>query len=115
MKDRAVKILGCILVAVFVNFMFANTVFLHTHHGLAGRDVTHSHTYNPSANHTHSAQSFNLIAAFNAASASFGEVQTPEIATAYGEIVSLGVELCAVIVKAVCHIAALRAPPCGLI
>lgn len=65
------------MIAVFVNFAFSNTVFLHTHHGLSGRTVTHSHPYQPSTNHGHTGQSLDLIAAFNVASTSVEAAASP--------------------------------------
>lgn len=52
--------------AVFVNFMFSNAIFTHVHKGLDGRQVAHSHPYLPSSGHTHSSNSLDLTAAFNA-------------------------------------------------
>lgn len=78
MKKSLHKVFVALLIGVFVNFVFANTVFVHTHTGLDGRAVTHSHPYLPSSGHTHSAASLSLIAAFNAAAAAFeGSYVTP--------------------------------------
>lgn len=71
MKRRASDILLGLLLCTFLNFVFSNTVFLHTHHGLDGRTVSHSHPYLPSApDHGHSAMSLDNIAALNASVAS---------------------------------------------
>lgn len=55
------------MVCVFVNFVFSNTVFIHTHACIDGHSVTHSHPYLPSSHHSHSALSLDQIAGFNAA------------------------------------------------
>lgn len=81
-KERAARILSSILVAVFVNFAFSNTVFLHTHYGLSGRAVTHSHPFLPSGNHGHTGQAFDLVAVFNAVAASAETAASPAIAPA---------------------------------
>lgn len=58
------------MLLVFVNFMFSNVVFIHTHQLDSGGSVTHSHPCLPSSPHNHSAQNLNLISAFNLAAAS---------------------------------------------
>ena len=58
------------VLVMFVNFMFMNTVFMHSHHGIDGRMVTHSHPYVPSSSHTHSALSLDQIAGFNLSASS---------------------------------------------
>lgn len=65
--DGKLKQIGvALMLAVFVNFVFSNTVFLHSHH--IGHDiVTHSHPYLPSSHHGHTQQALDLISAFNAA------------------------------------------------
>lgn len=68
------------MIAVFVNFVFANTVFVHTHQGLSGGVVTHSHPFQPSSQHGHNAQSFDQIAAFNAAANSIEGAAAPALA-----------------------------------
>ncbi|MDE6525764.1 MAG: hypothetical protein K2L75_00790 [Muribaculaceae bacterium] len=70
MKEKAVKILYAALLLVFVNFVFSNTVFIHSHHISGGRSVTHSHPYLPSSHHSHNAQELSLIASFNMTAAS---------------------------------------------
>lgn len=56
------------LICVFMNFVFANTVFMHTHTLADGSRISHSHPYLPSTGgHTHSALSLDNIASFNAA------------------------------------------------
>ncbi len=111
MKERAVKILSSILIAVFVNFAFANTVFLHTHQGFAGHAVTHSHPFFPSSHHGHTSQSLDQVAAFNTASVS---VDVPSVA-ALAPVPSFYVEITdaeyAVAASVDCCAASLRGPP----
>ena len=59
------------MMAVFVNFIFSNTVFTHTHNDVTDGTVTHSHPYLPSSGHGHTHNSFDQIAGFNAAVAAF--------------------------------------------
>ena len=44
-------LLSTLLLCVFVNFVFSNTVFMHSHISDDGRTVTHSHPYMPSGHH----------------------------------------------------------------
>ncbi len=67
MKKIAGKVFAVLLICVFVNFVFMNTVFVHTHLMADGSAVSHSHPYLPSSTHTHSAASLMSIAQFNAA------------------------------------------------
>lgn len=55
---------------LFVNFMFSNTVFIHTHTTDSGRVVAHSHPYLPSSHHNHSTQGLDLISVLNLYAAS---------------------------------------------
>ncbi len=55
---------------VFVNFVFSNAVFMHSHTCIDGHVITHSHPYLPSSGHGHTAQSLDHIAGFNAAASS---------------------------------------------
>lgn len=63
---------------VFVNFVFSNTVFIHTHFE-GNHSYTHSHPYLPSSNHSHSQNVLNLIAGFNAVAAAFQGVTSLNI------------------------------------
>ena len=67
MKKKLYRAFVWLVTVAFVNFVFANTVFVHTHSGIGGRMVTHSHPVLPSAPHGHSAAAFGAIADFNAA------------------------------------------------
>lgn len=55
------------LVGLFVNFVMANTVFLHTHTSFDGHVVAHSHPYIPGAGHSHSGAAMESISGFNTA------------------------------------------------
>lgn len=67
MKRAALRIIAAGLLLVFVNFMFANVLFTHTHSLDNGASITHSHPYLPSSHHSHSGTSLDNIAAMNAA------------------------------------------------
>jgi len=69
-KKRAACVLNVFLMLVFVNFVLANTAFIHTHSCFDGHVVTHSHPYFPSAHHGHSQQALDSIASFNSAAES---------------------------------------------
>lgn len=62
------------MMAMFVNFMFSNAVFMHVHKTADGTLVAHSHPYLPSGNHSHTSSSLDHIANFNAAASSFDAV-----------------------------------------
>lgn len=70
MREKLQHIIAVVTIIVFVNFMFSNTIFMHSHTGADGKTVTHSHPYLPTSGHQHSAQSLNLISIFNASAAS---------------------------------------------
>lgn len=66
MRQRFNDIFCCLLLCLFMNFVFSNTVFIHMHHTANGRLVTHSHPFTPTGMpHTHSENSFDTIAALN--------------------------------------------------
>lgn len=78
MKDRLRHIFAIVTMLVFVNFVFSNTVFIHTHID-GDHSYTHSHPYLPSSSHGHSQNAVNLIAGFNAIAAAFQGVTTLNI------------------------------------
>ena len=87
MKERLRSILAVLLVAVFVNFVFSNTVFTHTHkYGTYGT-VTHSHPYLPSVPHGHASVDYT---GFNV-SASFFDLPIPELYEVIIEVACLSV------------------------
>lgn len=53
------------LIGLFVNFVFANSVFVHAHSLDDGFTIWHSHPYGMGGNHTHSTQSLQQIAQSN--------------------------------------------------
>lgn len=61
------RIVASVLIALFVNFVFADTLFIHTHSDSLGHSITHSHPYCPQSSHSHSSQSLDQIAGFNLA------------------------------------------------
>ena len=70
MKDKgAVKSITWILLLVFAYFYCGNTLFIHTHIQ-DGQRIVHSHPYQPTDSHTHSAQAFQSIASANVVGAS---------------------------------------------
>ncbi|MDE5642556.1 MAG: hypothetical protein K2F74_04755 [Muribaculaceae bacterium] len=82
MKTKAAKILASLMLLVFVNFMFSNTVFIHSHHLAGGRTVTHSHPFQPSSHHSHSQQSLDLISSLNCTAGSAEAVDCPPLSAA---------------------------------
>lgn len=79
MKEKARSIFAVLLMALFVNFVFSNIVFTHTHKDGTYGVITHSHPYLPSSGHTHSHNSLDQIAGFNAAVAAFQGTAVQEV------------------------------------
>ncbi len=75
MKKTLDRIFVSFVMLLFVNFMFSNAIFTHVHKDIDGRPIAHSHPYLPSGTHGHSAQSLDLISAFNTASIASNAVQ----------------------------------------
>lgn len=73
-----------LILCLFVNFVFSNTVFMHTHVGADGHPITHSHPYFPSAAHGHSALQFDQIAGFNACAAAMELTSVADLAAPTG-------------------------------
>ncbi len=65
------KFFAVALIGLFVNFMFVNTVFTHTHRMADGSLMSHSHPYQPSTSHSHSTSLLSLISGFNSAASAF--------------------------------------------
>lgn len=80
---RVNRLLSTLLLCVFVNFVFSNTVFMHSHIFDDGRTVTHSHPYMPSGHHAHSSVSLDLVAQFNASAASMESTSAVVVDGAY--------------------------------
>lgn len=70
-----------ILLVVFVNFMFSNSVFMHLHKDASGHSFLHSHPYLPKTAHSHSSQSLDLVNAFNVAASSAQCADAPMLST----------------------------------
>ncbi|MDE6126699.1 MAG: hypothetical protein K2G30_07075 [Muribaculaceae bacterium] len=114
MKEKAAGIFSSILIAVFVNFVFANTVFLHTHQGLSGRLIIHSHPYShSSSNHGHTSQSLDQVSAFNAAASAIEGSVAPVISAAPGVFAEMEVPRCVGIAVVDIPVADVRGPPCA--
>lgn len=68
MKKGLRNIISILTMVMFVNFMFSNIIFLHSHRSAGTKGVvTHSHPYSPSSSHSHSQGSLDLVAGFNTA------------------------------------------------
>mgnify|MGYP001054495653 CR=1 FL=1 len=83
MKKRVNRLFSALLLCVFVNFVFSNTVFMHSHITDNGRTVTHSHPYMPSGHHAHSSVSLDLVAQFNASASSMESASAIVVDDAY--------------------------------
>ena len=84
MKKSSTRLLVSLVMLVFVNFMFSNTLFTHAHKGADGRTETHSHPYLPSAGHGHSSNSLDLVSAFNMAASAAQASQAPALCVSAG-------------------------------
>lgn len=115
MKEKARSIFAVLLMALFVNFVFSNIVFTHTHNDSQYGAVTHSHPYLPSSGHTHSHNSLDQIAGFNTAVAAFQGTAVQEIAVAECPSVLLEWVYKPISVSVNKSILSLRAPPAGLL
>ena len=101
------------LLLVFVNFMFSNAVFIHSHHLAGGRTVTHSHPYLPSSHHTHTSQSLDLISAFNCAASAAEAVAAPTLSAPHQCAVAMDTPQELTLTCACKPAARLRGPPQG--
>lgn len=70
-ENKFTRIIIVAMIGLFVNFMFANTIFVHTHKLADGSVVCHSHPYQHSGTHSHSATSLSLISTLNNTATSF--------------------------------------------
>lgn len=59
-----------LLVGLFVNFVFSNTLYIHVHDRADGGKIVHSHPYLPGQSHNHSATDLDHILSFNSDAAS---------------------------------------------
>lgn len=101
------------LLLVFVNFMFSNAVFIHSHHLAGGRTVTHSHPYLPSSHHTHTSQSIDLISAFNCAASAAEAVAAPALSAPHQCVVAMETPQVLTFACTDTPTARLRGPPQG--
>lgn len=69
--NRLRKISAGLLIAVFVSFVFANTVFVHVHDGGDGFVIKHSHPYNPWGAHSHKNVDLAAVGQMNALAGAF--------------------------------------------
>ena len=111
MKEMQAKVLSVIMTLVFVNFMFSNIVFVHTHRISDSRVVAHSHPYSPSAHQSHTDGELSLIAAFNAAAASVDAADVPPALNAPADFVALECPAGAEPADAACLPSLSRGPP----
>ncbi|MDE6383848.1 MAG: hypothetical protein K2J17_07870 [Paramuribaculum sp.] len=84
MVKRLYKSVALVLMVLLVNFVFANTVFIHTHMSATGCPVTHSHPYLPGG-HSHTQSSMDQIGSFNLAASAFQGAVSIEAPVAHEE------------------------------
>ena len=100
-----------LLIGAFVNFVFANSVFMHTHMSVDGHTVTHSHPYLPTQGHTHTSAALGLIASFNVAADAFEGTSVAPVYEPSALIGNVYEELCDICVCFKTAASALRGPP----
>ncbi len=71
MKELFKRLFSIAILVVFVNLVFSNATFMHTHTLDDGSQVTHSHPYVPSSQHSHSGSHAGSIAQANNMAAGF--------------------------------------------
>ncbi|MEG1644675.1 MAG: hypothetical protein RR279_02405 [Alistipes sp.] len=64
MRSKSLKILNCLLIALFVSYYAESTLFIHSHTFEWGT-VTHSHPYLPGGGHSHTAGACQTIHSLN--------------------------------------------------
>lgn len=115
MKETLRRILTSFILCLFVNFVFSNSVFIHSHVAADGRLVTHSHPYIPTAGHGHSAMQLDQIASFNASAASVNVVADTAVPTPEGEVAFINTDYSSAAISHIAAAGALRGPPSDLI
>ncbi len=110
-QRRSIRYISLVLIAVFMNFMFMNSAFMHLHTLPDGTKITHSHPYIPSAQHSHSGNSLSLISSFNSAAFSFQGVNPFMLTVFATALPSLLLCLPSFIESGVKDSCSLRAPP----
>ncbi len=111
-ENQIRRFLTVALIGVFINFMFVNTVFTHTHRLADGSLMSHSHPYQPSTSHGHSSSLLSLISGFNSAASAFQGMASTLLAAMPG--ITAIHYLCKApqkIINEQYRIAPLRAPP----
>ena len=99
------------VMAVFVNFMFSNVIFMHLHKDETGRAFLHSHPYLPKAPHHHDSHSLDLISAFNAAVNTAMQVETPALSAPAVAVITLFADRTEADVIPQVSVFGLRGPP----
>lgn len=108
MRDSVKRVVGILLLVLFMGYYGSSTLFPHTHN-IEGETITHSHPYLPSAGHSHSASAIQII----------GVLSNIVFVTAVGFVFATIISSSAIIykvvtelVQSVCSIhCRLRAPP----
>lgn len=81
MKQSLTKFFGSLLLVMFVNFMFSNTIFMHVHKDVNGNPITHSHPYIPNSGHTHTGNTINLLSGMNMSALTAVSSASPMLST----------------------------------
>lgn len=110
-ENRFTRFAVAALIGVFVSFMFANTVFVHSHKLADGSLVCHSHPYNPSGAHTHTTTILSLIASFNGVASSFTGVLAAGAAFGLVGFALVYYFISLYLSREICGAITLRAPP----
>lgn len=113
MAKRLYKSVALMLIALLVNFVFANTVFVHTHLSDTGCPVTHSHPYLPGA-HGHTQSSLDQIGNFNLTASAFQGAVAIDAPVVYDEEIAIVDELIRPSVVGYTGHAPLRGPPAAV-
>lgn len=109
MKHRVAQIVTALLLCVFVNFVFGNMAFTHSHTFIDGHSETHSHPYMPG--HSHSAKTFDQIAIFNASALGMEATSTTVFLSESTSFISIADMLPCVLVAQDISYNTLRGPP----
>lgn len=99
------------MLAMFVNFMFSNVVFMHLHRDNAGHTYMHSHPYQPKTQHSHDSHALDLITVFNSAAHSAHGEEAPALFAPVQTITAILTTECEAIKTANLLGLELRGPP----
>lgn len=115
MKEFFKRLFSILILVVFVNFVFSNVSYMHTHTLGDGSQVTHSHPYVPSSQHSHSSsqagsitQANNIAAGFDAPAVVSVQPLMRELEIIYSDF-----DVARTLVE-VMLVNVLRGPPAGL-